>query len=89
VEGIRCPDEIHVQEESVTDREEFEKTRKRLYELAGKMGLRLTLIVKRQPSSAPKAGATVGLPASTANPRSKSGLPAVAASSRRREPGEE
>jgi hypothetical protein len=60
----------------MTDQEEFDKVRRRLYAIADRMGMRLTIIVRRQPSSAPKPGAMAG-------------KPAVAGPSRRREPGDE
>ena len=34
------------------DQEEFEKVRKRLYALADKMGMQISMIVKRKPSNA-------------------------------------
>jgi hypothetical protein len=60
----------------MTDQEEFERLRKRLYALADKMGQRLTIIVRRKSVSVPKPGVMAG-------------VPAVAASSQRREPGDE
>jgi hypothetical protein len=59
----------------MTDREEFEKLRKRLYALAEKMGQQITIIVRRR-AVAPNSGAMAG-------------KPAVAGVSRTREPGDE
>jgi hypothetical protein len=39
----------------ITDREEFEKLRKRLYALADRMGMKLVIIVRRKPASAAPA----------------------------------
>jgi hypothetical protein len=63
----------------MTDREEFEKLCKRLYVLAEKMGMQLTMTLRRKNpfEIAPIAG------------NQKAGLPAGAGVSRRREPGEE
>lgn len=43
-----------------TDREEFEKTRRKLYALAERMGMRLTIIVRRRPDAAKPATAPSG-----------------------------
>jgi hypothetical protein len=58
----------------MTDQEEFAKLVKKLYALAEKMGQRLTITVRSIPVPK-KQGAA--------------GAPAIAASSQRREPGED
>ena len=71
----------------MTDQEEFEKARRRLYALADRMGMKLTIIVRRKPPSLLNTGASAAK-AATAS-RNQAGSPAVAASPQRREPGEE
>jgi hypothetical protein len=67
--------------------EECQRRVRELYQLADKMGLRLTVTVKKKPAVAPNSGAMAGLPAS-AQSATKAGKPAEADSPRRREPGE-
>lgn len=37
----------------MTDQEEFDRARKRLYALADRMGMKLTIIVRRKPVATP------------------------------------
>ena len=65
----------------MTDQEEFDKVRRRLYAIADRMGMRLTIIVRRKNPNYPAQSAVDTRKAMASSP-------AVATPSRR-EPGDE
>lgn len=79
----------------MTEREEFEKTRRRLYALADRMGMKLTIIVRRKsPAEVAHLAANrrVEKPAvadSARRPIETQGKPFTKDAQGKREPGEE